>query len=1176
MATKRIIDLQEQTSLSSGSYVVIDHSSNGTKKYDLNTINTEITNLKSGTSIESSAITTAKLANSAVTTAKINDSAVTTAKINDGAVTLNKMASGIDATTSSHGLMSSADKTKLDGIATGATKVTVDSALNELSTNPVQNGTIKSALDLKAPLASPALTGTPTAPTAAASTNTTQIATTAFVQTAVSGFTPVELPITSSNIADNAIVSTKIASGAVSTAKLANSVVTTEKIADGAVTLAKMASNIDATQSSHGLMSSEDKTKLDGFSAASNYALKTDLTNLYRYKGNVATESELPLTGMTIGDVYNIVAASSYGAAGMNVGWNGLGWDALGEKYTIADGTLTPQMVSSGYRFMSDADKSKLDNIEANATHVEVDTELDGTSTSPVQNGVIKAALDTKAPLASPALTGTPTAPTAAAATNNTQIATTAFVKTALDGFTPVELPITTNNIADSAVTSEKLASGAVTAGRIKNGAVTTSKINDGAVTTDKLDNGAVTLAKLASTSMDATQSTAGLMSSADKTKLDGIATGATNVTVDSSLDGTSTNAIQNKVVKSALDLKAPLASPSFTGNPAAPTATAGTNTTQIATTGFVHGEIDALTVGTSKISDGAVTSDKLGAGAVTTAKIYDGAVTTAKIADSNVTTAKIADSNVTTAKIANNAVTTAKIADSNVTEAKLATDAVTANKIKNGEVTTAKIADANVTTDKIADANVTTAKIAAEAITAGKLADNAVTSGKIADSAVETSNIQNGAITTDKINDAAVTSAKLSADLNNSLSNMQLGIQALADIIRGTVNPVSSWAEVAQLATRGQAVQDVAVGIRITDTFVNKAVSPAVNYDCDFVIQHFHEVELQDTTKVNAVIVGMLQTLPFATQFDAKQAFYASPSGGTLAGSYYFTYGSTWGSKIISGTSYSFTTTQDHPEGAQFVFSGDPYNADAATMKVYIYDTLGGTTLSEECVITTGVAEGATLLCTLSTTQIGENDQQNHLHRCAYGSNRWRDSAVRQFLNSSAAAGEWWTPQNKWDRPPSYAAYPGFLNMLPAELVATMETIKVVTATSYAADGGSSGSAQTDITYDKVFLPSWEQHYLKVDNNYGASAGLEGTAFEYWKRVAGVSTPWAAGTTHPEYIHTQLGTTSARGVFLRSANRYNGANVTCIHTSGNCYSYGAIGGSYVVPVFAIRPRVSA
>ena len=43
---------------------------------------------------------------------------------------------------------------------------------------------LQGSLDLKAPLASPALTGTPTAPTASAATSTTQLATTAFVTTA--------------------------------------------------------------------------------------------------------------------------------------------------------------------------------------------------------------------------------------------------------------------------------------------------------------------------------------------------------------------------------------------------------------------------------------------------------------------------------------------------------------------------------------------------------------------------------------------------------------------------------------------------------------------------------------------------------------------------------------------------------------------------------------------------------------------------------------------------------------------------------------------------------------------------------------------------------------------------------------------------------------------------------
>ena len=54
-----------------------------------------------------------------------------------------------NATTSASGLMSASDKTKLNGIATGANKTTVDSSLSSTSTNPVQNKVIKSALDDK-------------------------------------------------------------------------------------------------------------------------------------------------------------------------------------------------------------------------------------------------------------------------------------------------------------------------------------------------------------------------------------------------------------------------------------------------------------------------------------------------------------------------------------------------------------------------------------------------------------------------------------------------------------------------------------------------------------------------------------------------------------------------------------------------------------------------------------------------------------------------------------------------------------------------------------------------------------------------------------------------------------------------------------------------------------------
>ena len=54
-----------------------------------------------------------------------------------------------------------------------------------------------------------------------------------------------------------------------------------------------------------------------------------------------------------------------------------------------------------------------------------------------------------------------------------------------------------------------------------------------------------------------ATQSVSGLMSAADKKKLDGIAAGATKITVDTSVSSTSTNPVQNKVIKTELDKKA-------------------------------------------------------------------------------------------------------------------------------------------------------------------------------------------------------------------------------------------------------------------------------------------------------------------------------------------------------------------------------------------------------------------------------------------------------------------------------------------------------------------------------------------------------------------------------------------------------------------------------------------
>lgn len=94
-----------------------------------------------------------------------------------------------------------------------------------------------------------------------------------------------------------------------------------------------------ATSSAAGVMSATDKSKLDALptnaTLSSTYAKKSEITNMYKYCGSVASTEKLPTTGQCTGDVYNIEVASKYGGAGMNVAWNGTAWDPLGEIFTI-------------------------------------------------------------------------------------------------------------------------------------------------------------------------------------------------------------------------------------------------------------------------------------------------------------------------------------------------------------------------------------------------------------------------------------------------------------------------------------------------------------------------------------------------------------------------------------------------------------------------------------------------------------------------------------------------------------------------------------------------------------------------------------------------------------------------------------------------------------------------
>lgn len=75
-------------------------------------------------------------------------------------------------------------------------------------------------------------------------------------------------------------------------------------------------------------------TTVAALTDAGEYAKKSDLTNVYKYQGSVATKDDLPKTS-TVGHVYNVEAD------GMNWAWNGTAWDNLGAIFTIQSMTET-------------------------------------------------------------------------------------------------------------------------------------------------------------------------------------------------------------------------------------------------------------------------------------------------------------------------------------------------------------------------------------------------------------------------------------------------------------------------------------------------------------------------------------------------------------------------------------------------------------------------------------------------------------------------------------------------------------------------------------------------------------------------------------------------------------------------------------------------------------------
>ena len=345
--------------------------------------------------------------------------------------------------------------------------------------------TVTNSLSLKAPLASPAFTGTPTAPTAAAGTNNTQIATTAFVNSKIE---LTDLSVTQNSASGTGTLSYDNSTGVFSytppaSVNFANLTGKPTTVAGYGITDA-LTTGADADIGSNDFITTGKAYFANMFSNVSNLPSATTYHGMFAH---------VHATG------------AAYFAHGGN-------WIRLANQSEVFSGAFSS---------------------------------LTGTPTTLTGYGITDAA-----PLASPTFTGTPSGPTASSGTNTTQFATTAFVQSAISGFS-----------AGANVSVSGNAPSSPSAGDLW------------------FDDDALVLYVYYAdgTSNQWVQTNP---SSVDPSGFDG---------AFSSLSGKPTTLSGYGITDAAT-----ANSPTFTGTPVAPTASSGTNTTQLATTAFVQQEVSS------------------------------------------------------------------------------------------------------------------------------------------------------------------------------------------------------------------------------------------------------------------------------------------------------------------------------------------------------------------------------------------------------------------------------------------------------------------------------------------------------------------------------------------------------------------------------------------------------
>ena len=317
-------------------------------------------------------------------------------------------------------------------------------------------------------------------------------------------------------------------------------------------------------------------------------------------------------------------------------------------------------------------------------------------------------------------------------------------------------------------------------------------------------------------------------------------------------------------------------------------------------------------------------------------------------------------------------------------------------------------------------------------------------------------------------------------------------------------------------------------------------------------VIGHDHDQDARGHFD-HSMTIQMDDQIADGTPFDMPEALVYAVQAISAGTSFHFSH--TAALNDVPAGNYQFTLTEAVPAGGQIMleksgtaWQAKTYSGPTSTTVIETVNCVTGSTgtdlgnildtsntLMHAGIKASGITEGTALVI-------------NHGHCTQWGYNRWSQSAIRQWLNSSAAAGEWWKPQNVFDRPPSYASRPGYLAGFDAAFVSALGEITHSTVLNNVTDGGTS-----ETVTDKVFLLSRKEVGL---GNEIANQD-DGSLYEYYD-----------GATNKDRI--KLRGSSAATWWLRTPDSGHAYYVRVVSTDGSRSYYHAYYASGVAPACVI------